>query len=73
PPTPWAPTTPLPGDGPGTTQLPGASGPEAAGGGYEADKPTWDDARNAYIQYDSERSEWLEYDDTAKEWKPIST
>jgi uncharacterized RDD family membrane protein YckC len=69
-PTPWAPT------GPGTGGPFDSTGTDATAGGtadYEADKPIWDEARNAYIQYDSERSEWLEYDDSAKEWKPIST
>jgi uncharacterized RDD family membrane protein YckC len=73
PPAPWAPTTPTPGEAPGSTEHPGPAAADAPGGGYEADKPIWDDARNAYIQYDSERSAWLEYDDVAKEWKPIST
>lgn len=42
-------------------------------GTYEADKPTWDDARNTYIQFDSERNAWLEFDQTSQTWKPIST
>ena len=69
-PAPWAPSGPGTG-GPFET---GGTDPAAPGtADYEADKPIWDEARNAYIQYDTERAEWLEYDDSAKEWKPIST
>lgn len=49
---------------------PGYGSPPSAPGG--ADGPTWDAARNTYIQYDSNRGEWLEWDDTAKQWGPIS-
>lgn len=35
------------------------------------DGPTWDAARNAYIQYDRSQSAWVQWDDRAKEWKPI--
>lgn len=65
---PWAPTPSPTG---GSTVEGGAD--TGSGTDYEADKPIWDDARNAYIQYDSGRAEWLEYDDAAKTWKPIST
>ena len=40
---------------------------------YQADKPVWDEARNAYIQFDTQQNSWLEYDDKAKKWKPISS
>lgn len=46
---------------------PGA--PASVGGG---DGPTWDPARNAYIQYDRDRGEWLQWDDQHKIWAPIS-
>lgn len=71
-PTPWAPASPPSGDVTGSpaTWGTGAAVPDV---GYEADKPIWDDARNAYIQYDTDQAAWLEYDDAAKEWKPIST
>jgi len=36
-----------------------------------ADGPTWDVARNAYIQYDREVSAWVQWDDNAKAWRPI--
>jgi uncharacterized RDD family membrane protein YckC len=35
------------------------------------DGPTWDPARNAYIQYDPSRSAWVQWDDQAKAWKAI--
>ncbi|MCB0978335.1 MAG: RDD family protein [Acidimicrobiales bacterium] len=37
-----------------------------------ADSPTWDPARNAYIQYDRELSAWMQWDDASNQWKPIS-
>jgi uncharacterized RDD family membrane protein YckC len=39
---------------------------------YQADTPTWDAKRNAYIQYDTARGTWLEHDTVTGEWKPIS-
>ena len=36
-----------------------------------ADGPTWDAARNAYIQYDQAQGAWMQFDDVAKQWKPI--
>ena len=39
---------------------------------YQADTPTWDAKRNAYIQYDTARGTWLEHDTVSGEWKPIS-
>lgn len=35
------------------------------------DGPTWDPARNAYIQYDRARATWLQWNDDAKAWDPI--
>lgn len=70
-PTPWAPPVGGPG-GPPTPNGPGTAPPSPSSGTYEADVPIWDDARHAYIQYDSGRAEWLEFDDRSKEWKPIS-
>lgn len=34
--------------------------------------PTWDPARNAYIQWDPALSRWMQWDDAAREWRPIS-
>lgn len=58
----------------------GASAPTAPSGATPpssdptpgADSPTWDAARNAYIQYDRELSSWMQWDDATKAWKPIS-
>ena len=36
-----------------------------------ADGPTWDNARNTYIQYDREVGAWVQWDDNAKSWRPI--
>ncbi len=64
-----------------TTDLPGAGWPQGPGpGGYPAqqgypgqapDSPTWDSARNTYIQYDREVGAWVQWDDNAKSWRPI--
>jgi uncharacterized RDD family membrane protein YckC len=36
-----------------------------------ADGPTWDNARNAYIQYDREVGAWVQWNDDVKAWHPI--
>lgn len=43
--------------------------PAAAPG---ADGPSWDAARNTYIQFDRNRNEWVEWDDSTHTWRPIS-
>lgn len=43
--------------------------PGAAAG---ADGPTWDAARNAYIQWDPAQGAWVQWDDAANSWRPIS-
>jgi hypothetical protein len=58
--------------------MPGAPAPTTpsatgATGDYEADVPSWDEARKTYIQYDSARQAWLEFDQASQQWKPIST
>jgi uncharacterized RDD family membrane protein YckC len=45
--------------------------PPSTGAQPAGDGPTWDPARNTYIQYDRSRSAWVQWDDRAKEWKPI--
>jgi uncharacterized RDD family membrane protein YckC len=50
----------------------GESAPAPAQPEYQADTPTWDAKRNAYIQYDTARGTWLEHDTVTGEWKPIS-
>ena len=35
------------------------------------DGPTWDHARNTYIQYDREVGAWVQWDDNVKSWRPI--
>jgi len=37
------------------------------------DGPTWDEARNTYIQYDRNNGQWVQWDDGANAWKPIDT
>ena len=52
---------------------PAAESPFSAPSGPPAgDGPTWDPARNAYIQYDRDRSAWLQWDDAQQSWVPIS-
>ncbi len=62
---PMSPTSPP--AGPPTTPPPGGVGASPG-----ADAPSWDAARNAYIQYDRELAAWMQWDDAAGEWKPIS-
>ncbi len=64
------------GPGPWTSGSVGFGAPPPFGEGIgrsspSGDGPTWDPARNAYIQYDRDRSAWLQWDDTASAWKPI--
>jgi uncharacterized RDD family membrane protein YckC len=44
----------------------------ASTGAAQGDGPTWDPARNTYIQYDRDRGEWLQWDDGQQSWVPIS-
>ena len=52
----WGPTDTT---APGTSPTPGTDG------------PTWDHARNTYIQYDREVGAWVQWDDNVKSWRPI--
>lgn len=61
--SPWTPGASSPVSGP-----PVGAPPTAAPG----EGPTWDPARNAYIQYDRDRGAWLQWDDNLKVWSPIS-
>jgi len=65
----WTPQT-----GSGPTTWPPRQDPAPPGTGTtpSADNPSWDEARQAYIQYDRELSEWMQWDDVDKAWKPIS-
>lgn len=54
------------------TWAPGGTGtPPAPGTTPTGEGPTWDAARNAYIQYDRDRSAWVQWDDATKAWRPI--
>lgn len=48
---------------------PTATGDPAAMPG--ADAPTWDGARNAYIQYDHDLAAWMQWSDATNSWQPI--
>ncbi|MBX3313853.1 MAG: RDD family protein [Actinobacteria bacterium] len=61
---------PMPPAGP-TPPMPSAPTP-TAGATPGADSPTWDPARNAYIQYDRELAAWMQWDDATNAWKPIT-
>jgi uncharacterized RDD family membrane protein YckC len=39
----------------------------------DPDGPTWDEARNTYIQYDRPREQWVQWDDATSTWKPIDS
>ncbi len=68
---PWTP----PGSAPppsGPVSGPPVGMPRVTGQASSGHGPTWDPARNAYIQYDHDRGEWLEWDDDLKIWAPIS-
>ena len=63
-----------------TTPYPATAWPPTPGqAGYQpqqsfptpVDGPTWDNARNTYIQYDREVGAWVQWDDIAKAWRPI--
>lgn len=45
--------------------------PGATPAAPDADGPTWDPARNAYIQYDREVGAWVQWNDDVKAWHPI--
>lgn len=66
---------PTPPTGPGSTWSPPSgstpTGPAAAPVAAGGDGPTWDAARNTYIQFDRERGAWLQWDDHLKVWGPI--
>ncbi|MEO6629882.1 MAG: RDD family protein [Aquihabitans sp.] len=65
---------------PGAWPAPGSPGQPATGGwgsppptaAASDDGPTWDSARNAYIQFDRDRGAWLQWDDNLKVWGPIN-
>lgn len=58
--------------GPAPGQPPAGPAPGGApGGGAGGDGPTWDPARNAYIQYDRAQQAWVQWNDDAQEWRPI--
>lgn len=56
---------------PGTWAPGGTDSAAYQGGPPNADGPTWDADRNAYIQYDHDRGAWGQWDDHAKTWGPI--
>jgi hypothetical protein len=75
----WPPSSPAsggwgaaPGAGPATTWAPPATGAPASTPAPAGDGPTWDAARNAYIQYDRSQGAWVQWDDGAQAWRPIS-
>jgi uncharacterized RDD family membrane protein YckC len=68
PPEPTGELEPMPAPEPEPTPAPEPS-PEAAPG---VGAPTWDPARNAYIQWDPELAQWMQWDDSTAAWRPIS-
>lgn len=51
---------------------PGDATTVAPGSAAGADGPTWDAARNAYIQWDPAQGAWVQWDDASSSWRPIS-
>ena len=58
------------GDEPPTHQMPTIA-PPVATNGPGIDGPLWDDARDAYIQWDAEISRWVQWNESARAWHPI--
>lgn len=44
---------------------------QASSSASNAEGPTWDAARNAYIQYDPAQGAWVQWNDTTQTWGPI--
>lgn len=66
------PSWPTPGSpAAGSPWTPPAAGAPSPSGAPSGDGPTWDPARDAYIQYDREQGAWLQWNDDAREWRPI--
>ena len=73
----WAPPGPIEptavqsivGEAP-TEQLPAITPPHATGG-PGIDGPLWDDARDAYIQWDPDINRWVQWDDATRQWHPL--
>jgi uncharacterized RDD family membrane protein YckC len=66
-PSTWTPAAPVPEPDPEPAPT-RVSEPEMPGVGA----PTWDPARNAYIQWDPALAQWMQWDDSAGAWRPIS-
>lgn len=68
-------TTPYGAPVPGAAPTAGAWGAQPQGpaspSAPNAEGPTWDPARNAYIQYDKDQGAWVQWNDTAQAWGPI--
>lgn len=79
-PAPAEPTTvqpviqPAPSDPTGSGDLVGDLSPTRplpVAGTPGVDAPLWDDARDAYIQWDPEITRWVQWDEFTQEWRPI--
>ena len=73
---PWNPSVSGPPVGGSPAAMPPTAPPAPSGqfgaGQASLEGPTWDAARNTYIQYDQASGEWLEWNDSLKTWTPIS-
>lgn len=49
----------------------GFSAPPTTAEPTPGEGPTWDAARNAYIQYDRAQSAWVQWDEPNQQWRPI--
>jgi len=56
---------------PGTSTWAPSGDAAAPAGTATAEGPTWDAARNAYIQYDRDQGAWVQWSDAAQAWRPI--
>ncbi|MGI9118533.1 MAG: RDD family protein [Acidimicrobiales bacterium] len=64
-PTPWGASSDAPSPPAGTL-------PSGAASPTDTEGPTWDAARNAYIQYDRDQSAWVQWSDANQSWGPIA-
>lgn len=55
----------------GTWAPSGTGAPPVQSPAPTEDGPTWDAAREAYIQYDRAQGAWVQWNDDAKQWRPI--
>jgi uncharacterized RDD family membrane protein YckC len=69
--TAWTGPTGMQGYAPGPPAGTTWGAPAAPAPAAPNDGPTWDEARNTYIQYDRPREQWVKWDEASSSWVPI--